>query len=148
MLRERDFYDHQFNNLGNGIEHEYTKQGKVVTDGVTGLMWQQSGSEYMGFEKTKNYVQQLNEERFAGFNDWRLPTLEEAMSLMEPERKKKNDDPFIDAVFDTKLLLIWTADKDMEGEAWIVHFKFGFCINGAVGDNFVVRAVRSERKII
>ena len=55
-------------------------------------MWQQSGSsERMQFEDAKKWITELNLKGFAGFNDWRLPTLEEAMSLMEPEQKNGNN---------------------------------------------------------
>jgi len=57
---------------------------KLVIDHATGLMWQQGGSDgFMTFAAAQEYVQKLNREKFAGYSDWRLPTLAEAMSLME-----------------------------------------------------------------
>lgn len=51
-------------------------------------MWQQSGSEnYMNYKDTQAYIEKLKKEKFAGYRDWRLPTLEGAMSLMEPEQR-------------------------------------------------------------
>jgi hypothetical protein len=82
----------------------------------------------------------LNAKRFAGFGDWRLPTLEEAMSLMEQERK--NAGLYIDTVFDRRQEFIWTvACIDAEGR-WFVLFPFGSCIFH-VFDGYFVRAVRS-----
>ncbi len=53
---------------------------KVVMDHTTGLMWHQSGSEkYMNWKLANNWVEQLNKKGYAGFKDWRLPTVEEAV---------------------------------------------------------------------
>lgn len=98
------------NPRGKGIQHQFEtgKGGQVVVDKTTGLMWQQSGSpKSMVYDDAKKYIAQLNREKFAGYSDWRLPTLEEAMSLMEPQ--KKNADLYIDPVFDNTQRWIWTA---------------------------------------
>ena len=56
-------------------------------DGASRLMWQQAGSEnHMDYYKAKKWIDDLNKKGYAGFSDWRLPTLEEAMSLMAPEK--------------------------------------------------------------
>ena len=108
------------------INHQYDlksiKADKVVIDHTTGLMWHQSGSEkYMNWKLAKRWVARLNEKGYAGFKDWRLPTVEEAISLLEPD--KKNDNLYIDHAFDIKQQWIWTGDK-MSGleAAWVVAF--------------------------
>jgi hypothetical protein len=150
MLKQNDFFCASFdwtkewsNPNGKGIENDFELQqdGKVVFDGTTGLMWQQGGSSnYMKFADAHNYIRQLNSQRFAGYSDWRLPTLEEAMSLMEPE--KKNGDLYIDPVFDKTQWYIWTADKVTAGVAWVVGFSYGGCNPNALDLNDYVRAVR------
>ena len=75
---------------GRIIEHNYKLEtidgDKVVTDGVTGLMWHQSGSsDYMRWNNANNWIRSLNYRKYAGYQDWRLPTLEEAVSLLESE---------------------------------------------------------------
>ncbi|MFQ5630538.1 MAG: DUF1566 domain-containing protein, partial [bacterium] len=97
---------------GGGIAHQYELQqnGQVVFDAATGLWWQQSGSrDKMTFSKTKRFADELCKNKFAGFSDWRLPTLEEAMSLMEKENM--NGDLHIDPVFDKAQSWIWTSDN-------------------------------------
>lgn len=115
-----------------------------MVDDATGLMWQQSGSpNYMKYAAAEQYVQKLNNQRFAGYSDWRLPTLEEAMSLMETSQK--NGELYIDPVFDKMVYWIWTTDKKSAGVVWFVDFDFGYCDDYYV-DNEVhcyVRAVRS-----
>jgi hypothetical protein len=52
----------------------------VVVDTLTGLMWQQSGSKKVkSYKEAKEYIKKLNKKQFAGYNNWRLPTLEEAV---------------------------------------------------------------------
>ncbi|MDZ7309909.1 MAG: DUF1566 domain-containing protein [candidate division KSB1 bacterium] len=151
MLRQNNFYSTDAydwtkewsNPQGKGLPNEFELQqgGKVVYDRATGLMWQQSGSpEYMTYERAKAYVAQLNKDRFAGYNDWRLPTLEEAMSLMEP--KENSAGLYIDSKFDNKQMWIWTADTYSAGRAWYVDFHSGGCNPYVIGYVSYVRAVR------
>ncbi|UCE05407.1 MAG: DUF1566 domain-containing protein, partial [bacterium] len=106
------------------------------------LMWQQGGSKkFMNLEKTQAYVEKLNIDNYAGFSDWRLPTLEEAMTLIEMEIKSNG--LHVDAVFDKTQRWIWTADR-VKGQSsgnWIVTFYNGSCHSYSEEGNFV-RAVR------
>ena len=148
MLKKYNFYDHNRHPKGNGPSHKYKEQtiqeDKIIVDDASQLMWQQGGSfKSMNYESAEKWLVELNNNGFAGFNDWRLPTLEEAMSLMEPE--KKNGDLYIDPVFDARQRWIWTADK-VKGEprAWYVHFTYGSCYSYYLHRyRLYVRAVRS-----
>lgn len=148
MLARRDFYDRTRNRNGKGIAHNYRRETlaneqTIVLDQATRLMWQQSGpSNRMNYTDAKNYVRGLNDQRFAGYSNWRLPTLEEAMSLMEPE--KKNGNLYIDPVFGQEQILIWTADEEGAGTVWVVTFSGGTCrrIPIEIDDFYFVRAVR------
>jgi hypothetical protein len=93
----------------------------------------------MTYADAENYIRELNKKGVAGYNDWRLPTLEEAMSLME--LSKKNGDLYIDPVFDKTQRWIWTADKFPAGVAWVVGFYGGHCLYGLYVSRYV-RAVR------
>ena len=150
MLKKYDYYStDQYsrsnpysNPQGKGIDNEFAVQmnGKVVYDAATGLSWQQSGSSSMTFKKAEAYIQKLNREDYGGYSDWRLPTLEEAMSLMEP--KKLNGNLHIDSKFDKTQSWIWTADKKSASSAWVVYFIYGNCDLTPVDYGNFVRAVR------
>ena len=68
------------------ITHDFEDQGDVVVDHATGLMWQKSGSTApMSYAQAQAYIAQLNQDWFAGYTDWRLPTMAELLSLVEPQ---------------------------------------------------------------
>ncbi len=148
MLAAKNFFDKYKNENGSGFKHNYEIQtlngDKVVIDQASGLMWQQGGSDkYMSYADTEKWIIDLNLKGYAGYKDWRLPTLEEAMSLMEP--KEMNGDLYIDPVFDKTQRWIWTADPVAgSAAAWVVYFSNGNCNPNNLGDNSnYVRAVRS-----
>ena len=145
MLRNKGIFDSRRNPSGPGISHEYEAQngGTVVYDHASGLRWQQSGSRNdMNYERAKKYIPELNHEQFAGYNDWRLPTLEEAMSLMEPTQKNSN--LHIDQIFDPCQVRIWTSDFRRDSMSWVVRFDAGYCdyVYNDSNNNYFVRAVR------
>ena len=137
LLLDENFKPKQYTR--NNFEKH--NDGKVICDKATGLMWQQSGSEKdMGYNQARNYIRQLNLEDFAGHNDWRLPTLKEAITLLKPE--KTDNGLFIDPVFDDKQGCIWTSDLSSASSAWVVLFFYGYCTSYPFDHLNYVRAVR------
>ena len=85
----------------NNFKKQKTINGEVVFDETTKLTWQQSGSEKdINYDGARKYIAKLNRDKFAGKGDWRLPTLEEAITLLE--REKKSNGLFIKPVFDKR----------------------------------------------
>ncbi len=152
MLKQHDFFCKEYgwskgysNPDGSGFHNEFEEQkdGKVIYDYASGLMWQKSGSyKQMDYDEAKAYVDQLNNNRFAGYNDWRLPTLEEAMSLMEPT--ENNDRLYIDSLFDKTQMWILTSDLFSPSNTWFVDFSSGsyYYCNEIDPTSSYVRAVR------
>lgn len=133
---------------GSGFDNKFEKKNssQVVYDHATGLMWQQFGSDgFMTYRKAMDYIRKLNDEQFAGYSDWRLPTLEEAMSLMETTEKDGYlffDLMYIDQLFDQTQRWIWTSDLYDNTSAWMVTYYYGLCSKFYISDNCYVRAVR------
>lgn len=127
------------------VENEFSDNGDgTVTDRATGLMWQQSGSENrMTYNNVQAYVDKINLDKLGGYEDWRLPTIEELASLLENE--EKNDDLYIDPVFDDKQWWCWSSDRRSGGGVWYVNFNYG-SINWYSGlYNVSVRLVRPSQ---
>jgi beta-lactam-binding protein with PASTA domain len=147
MILERGFREHDSNPNGD-FQNLYEVYEQVVVDCATGLMWQRSGSEAKewSWQTAPNYVRRLNAEKFAGFNDWRLPTIEELSSLLEPKKSRKG--LFINDVFDEKTD-VWSSDDRIETgtpQGWSAGFDYGGIFHGGAKTNrFFVRAVRSLR---
>jgi uncharacterized caspase-like protein len=157
MVVTRDFYSTRWNAGGKGVTHQYETRvlqgGLVVLDHATGLMWQRGGSGRPvqgGFQGAAQYVRDLNDKNFGGFTDWRVPTLEEAMSLMTtPEEGQRRDETSKEAyhlarVFEVAgAYFVWTADTLSPERGWVVYFREGQCIDETLAYNAYVRAVRS-----
>ena len=130
------------------IKHDYeaksVKGDKIVIDHATGLMWHQSGAKNdMSWNKANQWVVDLNSREYAGYNDWRLPTVEEAASLLESETK--NGILNIDPAFYSIQAWIWTGDRYGPDKAWVVHFKrWHVAWHFNVIDTYV-RPVRTEK---
>jgi hypothetical protein len=132
-----------WHNESGDFKNDFIDNGDgTVTDNATNLMWQRSGSDkYMRHDEADAYIKKLNTKQFAGYNDWRLPTIEEIASLLE---NKNTDNLYIDPVFDRKQRWCWSADKhnQLSGVAWLVYLD-----SGSVGwgdDLFYARAVRDR----
>jgi len=146
MLKAKDFFDKNMNSTGEGIHHSYEEilsfEAVLIKDYTTKLMWQKSGSlNNMNFDSAKKFINELNINNFGGYNDWRLPTLEEAMSLVSP---KKQNSAYIFTKFDIMQSWIWTSDAESENSRWRVYFYHGYAVNHNVGNGLnAVRAVRN-----
>jgi tetratricopeptide (TPR) repeat protein len=155
MLKEYNFYDDELNFLGS-FANDFVNNGDgTITDKATGLMWQKSGSSRAKtWKRARTYVKQLN-KGFAGYSDWRLPTVEELASLL---RKDENNGIHTDPLFDKKQKSCWSSDKgpprsSTSPHVWHVNFREGSLgltvlplYPGAVPTRRYVRAVRLVKK--
>jgi serine/threonine protein kinase len=145
QLVRYDLFDRRRNPTGKGIANRYRQQvlGDVVVvdDAATGLMWQKrpASNDLYTVVAAAAHLEELNRERFAGYADWRLPTLAEAASLLEPEAAAER---YLDPVF-TGGNFIWTADVSVpEQRGWVIYFYDGYAATEPFSFNASVRAVR------
>lgn len=129
----------------NYVVNRFKEHGNgTVSDLATGLMWQQAGSAgSLDYSAAAKYVRQLNRQRFAGHGDWRLPTVDELCSLLEP--KPQESLYWIASVFEMEQSWCWTADQRSSGSAWYVFFGDGsvdWCLHDL---GYYVRAVRPRQ---
>ncbi|HFQ91026.1 MAG TPA: DUF1566 domain-containing protein [Desulfobulbus sp.] len=110
--------------------------GLTVTDLVTGLVWQRGGTDIMSYRSQKLELERLNREGFAGHSDWRLPTMAEALSLME--REKNAADQFLHPCFSSEQPFVFVEATRRPGGYWFVDYKHGraFWSSGTIPGGF------------
>ena len=131
----------RFNDHGDG----------TVTDHTTGLMWKkclegQQGSSCFGKLQLYSWTlanQQANtnqHDRFAGFSEWRLPTLTELESIIETQCT--NPAANLHIFPGTPAAGLWSGD-DADPNAWSVDFSKGVAYPVLKAGGKFVRLVRN-----
>jgi DNA-binding winged helix-turn-helix (wHTH) protein len=165
MISNHKFYCSNWNETGAGIAHEYEVRvyddGVVVVDHATDLMWEKGVaiSAHEHCLRPEERVAELRTRQFGGFDDWRLPTLEEAMSLVTTEEDavptararagvRPREVVHLDPIFERAgANCIWTADLAGAHSQWVVDFEKGECNvlpRGAEADTKAVRSISAE----
>lgn len=137
ILARFDFYDSQRRPEGKFKGYLVDNRDDLtVSDLVGGVMWQRGGCDITTYRHVNAYIEQLNREKFAGFDDWRLPTLEEGLALLGPERNDKG--LLIDPAFSREQPFIFLADERKPGGYWFIDYKQGtvFWASGTIPGGF------------
>ena len=124
LLVQWNFYDAELNPQGSF--HNVladTGDGLTVVDERTSLMWQRFGLDLSSSRTMRQKIEQLNNEGLAGYHDWRIPTLEEAMSLMERTPNEKG--VYLHPCFSKEQPFIFIATRRTPTGYWFVDYKQG-----------------------
>ncbi len=68
---------------------------ETVSDRKTGLMWKKTDSmidlkKWVNYQESVDYARELREKKFAGHDDWRLPTRDEMQTLYDEALSQKD----------------------------------------------------------
>lgn len=147
MIKRNGFFDDSYNKSGNFrslFEKQNINSNTVVVDHKTALMWHPRGSsKEVQYRKINKWLKELNRRGYAGFSDWRLPTLEEAASLLRREKNSKG--LYTDPIFSGSQKRIWTSDRFGSKDYWVVRFYTGIVYVSAGSDLHFIRPVRSTK---
>ena len=127
----------------------YTDNGDgTVTDNVTGLMWQQQDDNTKrNWDNAGAYCNYLS---LGGYNDWRLPTKREFMSIVYYGTRTPVYAPAIDAnAFPGTKIFYWSATPNPvdTSKAWLFDFSYGMIGSKSKGLSYFVRCVRGSSSI-
>jgi hypothetical protein len=129
----------------------------TITDTKTGFMWMKQDSyqykgHWLSWFEADDYIKELNQERFADYLDWRLPTIKELTTLYEA--KKLNSQQLgsemkmhMDPIFAKEGSgTLWTSETNGNYNAFGVVFNHGQRFNSSKRKK-ARRAVRAIRFI-
>jgi hypothetical protein len=103
----------------------------TTLDRKTGLLWMtqdywQMNAKWVNWHTATEFAQRMNNKNFAGYQDWRLPTPEEAATLYDRRKRnidKDGDKIFIDSMFPKGAgWSTWTS-KEKRNKAVAVSYK-------------------------
>lgn len=123
-VKKHNFFDKDLNPDGY-FQNILVDNGDnlTVTDKKTGLMWQRGGLDIASLRTIQRGIVSLNKLNFAGFDDWRLPSMEEAMSLVEQEKNSKH--LYLNPCFSKEQPFIFVNAQRKPGGYWFVDYKQG-----------------------
>lgn len=137
IIRRWNFVDTERNSAGSFVNGLVDSGDQLtIVDERTGLQWQSGGIDICSIRTMNLKIKELNAKGFAGNSDWRLPTIEEAMSLMEPAKNFK--DLFLHPCFSSDQPFIFVAAQRKPGGYWFVDYKQGrvFWSSGTIPGGF------------
>ncbi len=126
-------------NYVKNIYHD--NDSNMITDEATGLMWQKAGSELLDYKACSGYIKSMSIRASSGYTNWRLPTIPELISLLEPSIE--NNDLYIDPLFDYQQRYSWSSDLASIGKVWYINFSTCKVDWYYANSENYVRAVRS-----
>jgi len=133
LWRPSEHISNDFHDNGNG----------TVSDAATGMIWQKFGSrDIMTWHKAHAYIEKLNKNGFAGVKNWRLPTIEELVSILTLPTSK--DQYCIEEIFDRNRRWLWSSDRASFTAAWYVNVTLGYVAKQDFTCQFCVRAVSTN----
>lgn len=92
---------------------------ELIQDLRTGLMWQGRGAEFpLDWMQAGEYVAHLNAKLWKGRCDWRLPTMEELLTILRPPSIDR--DFCLPLVFSREIQWLWSSDWCSKRQAWMV----------------------------
>lgn len=133
---------------GCPTEGRFEINGPVVVDNCTGLTWQRTPPS-----SQRTWVEALvfaSDLELGSFDDWRLPNVNELLSLVDYGRTGPALDPVFDVPSDDDVSApnahdFWTstsANSSPVSVAWVVHFTIG---DHSVLEKPLERSVRAVR---
>ena len=125
---------------------------RMILDNNTGLVWEVKSpneddvnyydDKYSWQDTTEVYIKKLNEEKYGGFDDWRMPNKDELRSIVDYSKTN----PAVDKWYfpNCQIALYWCKNTyEMQPSfGWVIFFGLGSATANGKANERHVRAVR------
>ena len=131
-----------------GVDISYTDNlNGTITDNVTNLVWQDNNeSNSIDFAyRWNDAVSYCENLELGGYDDWRLPSVDELLTISDKGRYKPSINPIFNYVANSTY---WSSDsyENNTSYAWIVGFEYGQTTQWGLKTNRdYIRCVRGEK---
>lgn len=131
---------------GEKITPRFVDNGDgTITDTVSKLMWQKFQSERKSYN---DVIKMLEDYEFAGYRDWRLPTMQELNLIFD--ENYENGSWYFNEIFECDklqptILQHIAADTFENTYVWVTNFNFGY--DGYYAEKFVPLCYRLVRTL-
>lgn len=114
-------------------------QNDLIHDHTTNLLWEQGGSHYpVSWQDGEKYVEELKVT--TKNSDWRLPTINELLSLFATLTSSNAHHDF-----NAAKSRIWSCDQHGHHERWLVNYDMGYVASQDMNCFNYIRAVRTYK---
>jgi len=138
-------FDDGFYQKGIKRDYIYDEQNDIVYDNTTKLMWQDSNDTISSKKSWSDAVLYCKELTLGGYDDWRLPSIEELVSITDKSRYNPSiGEEFKSIVSD----FYWSSTQTYSypSHAWAVSFLDGSVSSiEDVETKYYIRCVRASR---
>ena len=139
------YYANDDGDLQRGTARSYSRDDtkEVVVDNATGLMWQDNADANTTTKNWADAVVYCEDLTLGGYSDWRLPSVEELMSMTDKEKYR----PAINSIFrNISSDVYWSSSTVASwiSSAFTVRFKFGYDRQNSKSSSIYVRCVRDN----
>jgi len=116
----------------------------VVTDKKNMIYWQDDASSKATSEDWDDAILYCKKLEIDGKRDWRLPTFDELLSIVDYSRVNPAIDPIFEEVAEGTY---WTATNfsTTDARAWTIHFSTGMTYYSYKTTNHAVRCVKDMK---
>lgn len=143
LFRERDIYCRKSSwsgawaNPSGGrlrrTDAKYAFLDSVVVDSTGRLVWQRfSTHKYLQYGETEGCIARMNARGWQGASDWRVPTIEELMTLLSPDKNAHG--LYLSPSWNCNASDLWSCNSACDSLSvnwiWVVRLHHGRCNHG------------------
>lgn len=120
---------------------------KFWIDNDTYLMWD-TDAIFCTWNEAFTHIEKLNTEQYKGFNNWRIPTIDELKTLLDKEQHNSGHGSYFyikpSLVYYTKDGAYWSIDENDINYAEVMDFYVGFKDSARKNEKKFLRCVRDD----